>query len=158
MAKKEQLEKRPDDSDFEVDDRTMSKQFARLPALVAHWSNEYADAFGAWKRAKLHNETTYAKTYVRLRDEAEAERSKVTEATLKAMVQSDVGVIAAAELLIMAETRKVRCQGYLDSFATKRDALVSLGANHRAELGAHVSLTGKPEGGDEDDDLDDDDD
>lgn len=157
MAKtKEPIDTRPDDSDFEVDDRVMNKQFARLPALVAHWSEQYADAFSAWKKAKLHRETTHAKAYVRIRDEAEAERSKLTEATLKALVQSDVGYIASVEQEILAETRKVRCQGYLDSFMTKRDALVSLGATKRSELGAHVTLSGSSDSDDEDVDEDDD--
>ena len=124
----------------EIDPLEINEEFLRLPAQVAYWNAQYAEAYRRWLTSKNIVDRAFAVLYTEVRDEAESNRSKTTEATIKATVEMDPRYIEACQDQIAAEAEKVRLAGVLESLRTRRDALMSVGASMRAELQGNPSI------------------
>ncbi len=136
MAKKKIEEDQPDDM-FEIDPLDVNDSFIKLPAQVARANAQHADAYRTFLVAKRNVDHTFATVYLAKRDAAEG---KTTEAYLKSLIETDEDYCAAVEQLTNADARLKRLNGVCDALRTKRDALISVGANMRAEMQGDPSI------------------
>lgn len=113
----------------------ISGEFARIASLLATYNEEYSKALSEHLRHKAAREREYSRAYLKYRTEGLELQEKITEGVIKARVVLDKGYILANERAAAAEVEKVRLSGVLDALSTKRDALISLGAHLRAEMG-----------------------
>lgn len=116
----------------------LNTDFRKLPALVARYNELYSIALRKHLRAKAKLKHTHASVYLRLREGHSG--GKVTETSLKAMVEIDKSYAAALDLAIVAEVDKERLWGVLEALRAKRDSLISMGATMRAEMQGDPAL------------------
>ncbi len=129
-----------DVSQFEIDQLQLDKEFRRLPALLAIANEEYAEALGYHLRTKYRVKRIYAKRYLELRIEMAEEGTKVTEKNLEHRTETDDQYQKAVARSIAADVERSRAWGKCEALRAKRDALVSLGANVRAEMQGDPSI------------------
>jgi hypothetical protein len=118
----------------------MEEEFVRLPADLAHWNAQLSDAVRAFLLAKLNLEETEAKLTIVHREALIAENGKTTESQVAAAVTVDPKLHAARVMLIEAEVAKGRIGGFAEAVKAKRDMLISLGAQLRAEMQGDPSI------------------
>ena len=107
----------------------LEEEFVRLPADIARFNEDYAQAVNELLRAKRHEERTYARVYLEEREKL----GKRTEATVKANVELHEDIEQAVMRRIMAEVEKTRLRGVVEALSAKRDSLISIGAALRDE-------------------------
>jgi hypothetical protein len=112
-----------------IDNNQLNEEFIRLPSDLSYFSNLYAEACDASARAKLLKEMAEAAVVQELR----STNDKINVDMVKALVTLDETVEASRRNLITAETNEVRLKGVCDAIRAKKDMLVSIGANIRAE-------------------------
>ena len=84
-----------------------------------------------------HLKQLLASTEIHYRKLAEVNGDKTTEAKIKALVEADMEVNKVKGFLSDAEAELSICYSIRDSFSQRKDMLVALGANWRAELNAY---------------------
>jgi len=133
----------PDDRDPEeylrecitLDDFALDEEFVRMPADMAYWNGQYADALRGYMLAKLAHDRNAARLHLRVKaSNEEGGGKKATVGDLEAMVLTDDSYQETALALLEADVERVRLRGVCDAIATKRDMLQSLGAKLRAEM------------------------
>lgn len=117
-----------------IDPADLTKEFVRVPSDLAYWNEQYSQAYKIWLEAKAARELIYAQAYeARLADMSHlGKRPTVSE--IESSVIQDANYTQAKMEEIATETEKVRLYGVLDSLRSKRDMLISLGAQLRAEM------------------------
>lgn len=116
----------------------LEHEFTRVSADIAYWNARAAEALEAYLRAKLARKRLDALLHIDHRTRT-AEK-KTTEAHLSALVTTDPRMGHAEEEELAAEVDLKRVQGICEAIRTKKDMLVSLGANMRAELASDPIL------------------
>ena len=117
----------------QVDVDTLDEHFKMLPAGIAHWNERYANARGRQLRAEARRKRTYAELFLEIK-KTPLENSKYpSEVVADLQVKIDPRYVEAQEAEIEAEVACVRLYGVVEALRAKRDALVSFGANVRAE-------------------------
>lgn len=114
-------------------------EFCTLSADIAYWSQQYADAYEKLSRHVVAMKELEATLLIDYRARLEAVR-KPTVAEIEALVASDQSYAAAQRQKVHLECDKVRVSGILEAVRAKKDMLVSLGAQQRAEMGANISV------------------
>ena len=133
----EDLDQAPEVLDeFTIDPERIRQEFVRIPAQMARANQVYADALGAYLRAEAKLKEVHARCYLSTREAAEDAGEKLTEAAMKARIETTTSYLFAVSKSIDAEMAKVRAQGQAESVREKCRALQSLGAHVRAELGS----------------------
>ncbi len=135
----------------DIDPIALEEEFIRLPADLAYWNHQFADAVAQYQRAKFHREQVAARLHGECREalmtaavEAaeDAEDAGKKAAKVKAPTVSDIEsavlqheeYTGARELEVEKESEKARLYGVVDSVRTKRDMLIQMGANRRVEM------------------------
>lgn len=113
-----------------IEPMALEEEFVRLPADIASFNEQFAEALEEFLRAKRNEERTYARLYMSEREGAE---KKTTEAMVRHTVELHPDYEAATLRRIMAEVEKARLRGVLDALSAKRDSLISVGAQIRDE-------------------------
>jgi len=126
-----------------VDDTNLNGEFVKLSSAYAYYSAEYADAVDKEAKAKFLVKKTYAERYLFLREDLQNAGVKVTEAILDSHVQIDTLYQQAYMLHIEAQTNKTEVWGILEALKVKRDSLITIGANMRAERDSSISLNNR---------------
>lgn len=122
-----------DDSSFV----TLNQSYVSLPAYLAYWNNRYASVYRYWTERKTITEQTYAQLANYYRDALQGmNKTRVTLAEVEHQIVLDVNYQQAKAKETMAESEKIRIYGVIDALRTKKDMLVSLGANMRLEMGS----------------------
>ncbi len=121
-----------ENKETKINEDDINGDFIRLPGDLAYWNQKAALAHKAMLKAKTNVEFIESKLYLKIRQEAE---TKLTEAHLNAMVITDPSYQEAKNILDEAESTKAELAGVVDAIRSKRDCLISLGANMRAEFG-----------------------
>ena len=129
-----------------VDPLDLQEEFRKIPSLLAQYNEEYAIALRRWLRCKAEVDRTHARLYLEAREVAEELGEKVTEGSLKATIEAKQAYIDAVDARIAAEVQKVRLGGILDALSAKKDALISMGANMRAEMSGQPHLRNEVKG------------
>jgi hypothetical protein len=123
-----------------IDPLLLEEEFSGIGSRLAYWNEQYAESFRQFLRAKANYDRTEATRYLAIREELDNGGKKPTEATVKANVEVDDEVVTARLRLVDCEAEKVRLWGVLDALRAKKDALISLGAHIRAEMGGSPSM------------------
>lgn len=117
-----------------IDPLALNSEFIRLPADIAYWGERYASIFQEYSLLKAKRETLYSQLYVEIGWKiAERTGKKATVAEVEAEVTGDENYLNAKTAEIIAESEKVRLYNALEALRTKRDMLISLGAQIRLE-------------------------
>lgn len=124
----------------------LEEEFTRLPSDLAYWNAQFARANERHLRAKHEQDRGYARLMLLKREELIDRGEKLTEALVKATVESsdewnDIRVSA-----IEAEVERERLKGLIVALMVKKDALVSIGAQMRAEMGADPRIRDEARG------------
>lgn len=138
-----------------IEPTALEEEFVRLPADLAYWNERYSVAYKAQLRAELDRKRVEARLYLECREtlmqaaarEAEPESgdtagTKAVKRSVKApttdqiaaAVQRHPEMIAAQDRELDAEADSHHLRGVLDAVRSKKDALVSIGAQLRAEM------------------------
>jgi hypothetical protein len=124
-----------------IEPLALEEEFVRMPADLAYWNERYAKAVRAHLIAKIDGDRSRAWARQALRIKFTNPENahmlgggKVTEALLESHITVYPSVRAADDAEIEAEAKKIRLHGIIEAIRTKRDMLISLGANMRAEM------------------------
>jgi hypothetical protein len=117
-----------------IEPLALEEEFVRMPADLAYWNNQYANALRTYQLAKRAVEQLNALLTIEHRERLNRVVNRVTEAMIDSAVQIDERMDEAKEALIHAEVDKVRIAGVCEAVRTKRDMLISIGAHVRAEM------------------------
>jgi len=126
-----------------IDPTNLQDAYCRLPADVAYWGEQYADACARVLDTKQSSEMLFGDLFgdpsfhVRLEEKL---GKKPTVDALKGAIEQEPEYIAAREKESAAIVSKVRLRCRLDALQARRDMLINLGAQVRAELRGGVSL------------------
>lgn len=135
----------------------ISEEFVRTPADLAYWNARYADGVRTHLKAKLHLDMVQrdgakevaeatARARIECREEIQSQNDKrVTESMVEAAVETHAPLLAAREkaasaevqarfAFIEAEAQKAELYGFVDAIRTKKEMLISLGAQLRKEM------------------------
>ena len=118
----------------------LQEEFVRLPADLAYWNARFAEALRGFLTGKINLDRTEARCRIEERERLGAAGGKVTESMVESAVEAAPEMEKAREALMEAEVEKVRLYGVLDAIRAKRDMLISLGAQHRAEMAGDPSI------------------
>jgi len=131
-----------------LEPEALSEEFSRLPTDFARWNEVHTAATELALKARLHVSRTRAE---RRRDyrrnlslHAQAAHAKPTEGFLEDLVSLDAQVRDAEDACVLAERERTRVRGILSALSRKAEALQSIGATRRAELGLHPDMRSQP--------------
>lgn len=124
------------DASTSIEAHDIEAHFIRLPADLAYWSGQYADAYKDWKDAELRLEQIAAQLSLTIRDQLVAEnKGRVTVAEVEQVLHASQPYVDARAAENVTEARKVRLHGIVGAIQAKKEMLISLGAHMRAEMG-----------------------
>jgi hypothetical protein len=127
-----------------VEPERIDDEFAMLPADIAYHGRRYAQALRKHLLAKHERDKTYARLYIEIREKHAALREsaikkkqpheRLTEGQIDALIEANEEWEEVKLACIEAEVERELASTTIDALRAKKDALVSIGANHRAEM------------------------
>lgn len=123
-----------------IDPVDLQQEFVTLPADLAYWGARHADAHRAALKAKFALEQAEAKTRLFIREQLNLSGQKATVDEINARVIVDEFYAEARLAAIETESVALRYRNLLSSVHAKKDMLVSVGAQVRAEMDGNPSL------------------
>lgn len=124
-----------------IEPTVLNEEFIRLPSDLAYWGGVYADAVAGVYLARARFDSAEAELLVQIKQAMVARAEKVTEVAAHSYLVQDSGYKVLREKVDQAEVLKIRASAVLEAIKAKRDMLISLGANMRAEMSmTHVGL------------------
>jgi len=123
-----------------IEPAALQEEYVRVPADLARWSWARTEAARALRLAELDLEVVESAARFRIRDGLEAEKKKATVDDLGAMVAADQARQDAVRRVIEATALKERAADMVRAIEAKKDMLVSLGADIRAEKEGDPSI------------------
>ena len=127
---------------LEIDALDLEGQFRKCPALIYRFAALEADAQQVMLTAKAQMEQAEARAYGKQKSLLTA-KGKPTVDEVKAAVTLDPEFVAAQTFHITAETNARKLKGMVTALLSKRDMLVQLGSNQRAQLQAGMETVGR---------------
>lgn len=122
----------------QIDELIISEEFIRLPADVSYWNSMYAEAYRQFLIAEFDRKQSWANALsaarVVLADKGLGGARGPTVDAVEAEAMRDPNFVKAKRWEIQCESDKVRLAGVLEALRTKKDMLISYGANQRAEM------------------------
>jgi len=115
---------------IDIDPLDLDSHFRRLPAELAYYNSQYAEAYARQLDAKRNLDQVHASTYKLVADS----EKKMTVAAINAAIESDPIYAEARRELVEAESEKQRLRGKVDVVLAKKEMLISLGAHMRSEM------------------------
>lgn len=119
-----------------INPEDIQAEFIRIPGDLAYWNAQYSQAIRAHLHAKLDEKLLEANLEPVVRQALRDAGAKITEAMVKAGIESHDDYVAAQRKTIEADVWKSECYGRLDAIRSKKEMLVSLGAHLRMEMAA----------------------
>jgi len=122
-----------------IDPDNLNAEYERVPADMAYWSRQHANAEHEYLAAKANIKRAEGSAYERamqaLNDDYDAGAlpKKPTEKMVDARASLDAAVEDAYDRLAKAARWRKEVEGYVEAISAKRDMLVSLGADLRKE-------------------------
>jgi hypothetical protein len=117
-----------------VEPLQLEEEFVRLPADLAYWHARAADALREYQMSKLEQDKTEANLRIVVREHIIATGGKPTESQVESGVMLRPEYSEARARTIEAEVEYQRLRGVCEAVRVKRDALVALGQQARAEM------------------------
>lgn len=138
MAKPEQGEVDPNEylkSCLRIEPLALQEEFVRVPADFAYWAEQYKVALEKHLTAKAELERAEARSYLLSSNKVNPATAKpFTVDAIKALVTTDPDVVLSRDAAVAAEVDSVRLKNILEAIRTKREMLISLGAQVRSEM------------------------
>lgn len=127
-----------------IEPMVLTEEFARLPGDMARWNELYAEAHERYLMAKLNAERTRSRRALYIRRNSSIFAStygvKMTESAIMDILNTDKEVMAAEDVTVYADRERTRLRGIMSALVRKSEALVSIGAQLRAEMTFHPHL------------------
>jgi hypothetical protein len=117
-----------------TDPLKLDDEFVRLPADLAYWHGQAANALRAYQTAKIDTKRLEARLSIELREQQIHDGKKPTESTVAAAVETSDEMYEARKNLVGLEADYERIRGVVDAVRAKKDMVVSIGHQIRAEL------------------------
>lgn len=130
---------------FSINPDDINSEFVTLPGNLGYWSAKYSEAFRSAALAKANEKQVRAVYREVARERATASKSKPALPDIEAQLEAMDEVQDAVDVTIEAEYEKNRLGGIVDAIRSKRDMLISLGAQLRAEMQRDPTIN-KPDG------------
>lgn len=121
-------------SSVDVNENDLQGEFRRVSADLAYWTAQYAHAVRRELFANSAIKRVAAELSLRIRADAKASDTKLTEAAVEASVRVHEDMTDAEDAYADACAEKELLRGVCEAVRTKRDMLQSLGALIREEL------------------------
>lgn len=115
---------------IDIDPLELEEHFRRLPAELAYYNSQYADAYARQLDAKRKLDRAHADTYHLVLDSGK----KMTVQAINAAIEEDEMYTQARKEFTDAEADKQRLRGKVDVVLAKKEMLISLGAHMRSEM------------------------
>ena len=118
-----------------IDENNLNAEYMRVAADLAYWSKKSGEAQFEHLAAKAAIKRCEGVASERARSllEADPSVSKITEGKVDARAQQDKDVADAHDRFAHAAAWRTTVDGYVEAVKTKKDMLVSLGADLRKE-------------------------
>lgn len=130
--------------DMEVDDylydcvtvmpEALQEEFVRVSGDLSYWSRRYSLAHRAKLLAEVRRKQVIAEQYFAIKERLIKETGKGTAKDVEYAIELDERVQESKAAEIEADFEKEQIKGTLDAIRSKRDMLVSVGAQIRAEM------------------------
>lgn len=117
-----------------IDPANINDEFVRLPSDYALWNERYRTALERSLLAEAEVKRVHAGLYLRGGARVMPTGKPATVDWIKAMIEDDPDYQQAVADAIRAEADVAHVKGVLEAIRTKREALVSIGANIRQEM------------------------
>ena len=117
-----------------IDEDALNDEYSRLPSDMAYFSELYAEAKKAFAAAKLDRDITRSRLRLVARETIEVSGKRATESMVDAAVELDPQWLEVKTTEIECQAKTLRLYGVLESLRFKRDMLIQLGAQARAEM------------------------
>lgn len=118
----------------EINTATINRHMEEVPGLLAYWNERLAVQSREVARLKAARERAEAALHKQIRADMVFSGAKPTEAKVQAEVVLHEGYQIARERESNAAIEKSRLSGVFEAIRAKKDMLISLGANYRAEM------------------------
>jgi len=126
--------------DLAIDRSNLSEEFANHSRTYGWYSTAYEIALDVEQRKKAELARAYAVLDVQARTNMEAAGVRPTEAKVSNVVITHPEYVALQELYFEAKTSAAVIKAARDAMIHRKDCLVSLGANLRAEAASNPSI------------------
>jgi hypothetical protein len=124
-----------------IDEGDINPDFRRVSADLAYWGNMAAQLHRDWRLEKLATKRLAAALAISKRAALETSgRGKVTISEVDAAVEMDATYQGQQAAELEAEFCKMQMEAFRDAIYAKKDMLVSLGAQMRAEMNSEPSI------------------
>lgn len=115
-----------------IDPQALQSEYVRVPSDIGRYCGLYTDAFELYVVAKARLDDVDSDLRKEYR-ETPSPSGKITEGYIDACVMGDARYRSQRDELVAAEVLKSRVSGIIEAIRTKRDMLISLGADVRGE-------------------------
>lgn len=122
----------------------INEDMIRLPSNVAYYGGKYAEAKGVQAQRKREMEVVEAQLYLEYKGATMANGKPATEEYVRSSITLDPRLQAVARVVDENATLLARIGAVCDAIAAKREMLISLGANYRAERQPGPSINETP--------------
>ena len=127
-----------------IERTNINEEFIRVPADLAYWGEQCARSERDEAEAKAELERVEASLYKKHRALLELASGKITESMVNAEVVNSAQYHGARESLIEASEAVKHCKSVTEAVKSKRDMLISLGAQMRAERSGIPQINEEP--------------
>lgn len=122
------------EDDLKIERDNLDTAFIRQASMYAYYASRHAEMLRQEARLKMFLEITEAKLDKSARDRASAAGSKITENQIRAEIILSPDYISAQRNYSEAKGMTALAASAVEAFRQRRDMLIQLGANSRAEL------------------------
>lgn len=132
----------------DIDDMDLDNEFIRVSSDLSYWYSKLADATESYQHAKFVREQVHARVYSEKKKflhESYMDK-KVKPPTVQDIESSvilDEEFSISKEKEIDAESFKLKIYGIVEAVKSKKDMLIQIGANRRADINGHISINKK---------------
>lgn len=145
-AAKATVAERSVEDTVKVDPLTLDDEFARIASDLAYWSARFAAVLKRHLVSKARRKRIHAELYLEIKNTPPDDGKRVTEDGVKAQIEVHERYQEAVENEIDAEVERERLYGVTEALRAKKDALISLGANRRAEMDGNPRIRSEHRG------------
>ena len=125
---------------IELEPEAINEEFARMSADYAYWNERYAAANKSHLAAEWEEEKVEARLYLHFKEPADGKKPP-TEAAVDAAVKLSPEYDAAHLKVLEYAAERDYLRGVLETLRTKREMLVSTGAQLRQEAQGDLRMS-----------------
>ena len=117
------------EKDLDIDVKDLTAEFKKLSLLLFRYYEAKADSEREYDKVKQTHEEIRARVYRGLKSSGD----KLTEKALEAAIDSNDDVLSIQTMMLDAKRTLATWYGAVESMKAKKDCLIQLGADRRAE-------------------------